>query len=124
MEVGAMEVGAMEGHEFDIQAMFDRGAHPARGSRGGLDGAPTTIAQDDGTPMRVKGKQFVPHGRKVVMAFPGGAGYGDPKARDKALVRTDLARGYISADCAMRDYGLSETEIKAVQDAVSKGEIV
>ncbi|MBM1816667.1 hydantoinase B/oxoprolinase family protein [Sulfitobacter pseudonitzschiae] len=119
-----MEVGAMEGHEFDIQAMFDRGAHPARGSRGGLDGAPTTIAQDDGTPMRVKGKQFVPHGRKVVMAFPGGAGYGDPKARDKALVRTDLARGYISADSAMRDYGLSETEIKAVQDAVSKGEIV
>ncbi|WP_431192008.1 hypothetical protein [Pseudosulfitobacter pseudonitzschiae] len=74
--------------------------------------------------MRVKGKQFVPHGRKVVMAFPGGAGYGDPKARDKALVRTDLARGYISADSAMRDYGLSETEIKAVQDAVSKGEIV
>lgn len=119
-----MEVGAMEGHEFDIQAMFDRGAHPARGSRGGLDGAPTTIAQDDGTPMRVKGKQFVPHGRKVVMAFPGGAGYGDPKARDKALVRTDLARGYISAESAMRDYGLSETEIKAVQDAVSKGEIV
>ncbi|KEJ95300.1 N-methylhydantoinase B [Pseudosulfitobacter pseudonitzschiae] len=119
-----MEVGAMEGHEFDIQAMFDRGAHPARGSRGGLDGAPTTIAQDDGTPMRVKGKQFVPHGRKVVMAFPGGAGYGDPKARDKALVRTDLARGYISADSAMRDYGLSETEIKAVQDTVSKGEIV
>lgn len=119
-----MEVGAMEGHEFDIQAMFDRGAHPARGSRGGMDGAPTTIAQDDGTPMRVKGKQFVPHGRKVVMAFPGGAGYGDPKARDKALVRTDLARGYISAESAMRDYGLSETEIKAVQDAVSKGEIV
>ncbi len=119
-----MEVGAMEGHEFDIQAMFDRGAHPARGSRGGLDGAPTTIAQDDGTPMRVKGKQFVPHGRKVVMAFPGGAGYGDPKARDKALVRTDLARGYISAESAMRDYGLSEAEIKAVQDAVSKGEIV
>ncbi|WP_028956901.1 hydantoinase B/oxoprolinase family protein [Sulfitobacter sp. 20_GPM-1509m] len=119
-----MEVGAMEGHEFDIQAMFDRGAHPARGSRGGLDGAPTTIAQDDGTPMRVKGKQFVPHGRKVVMAFPGGAGYGDPKARDKAMIRTDLARGYISAESAMRDYGLSETEIKAVQDAVSKGEIV
>ena len=119
-----MEVGAMEGHEFDIQAMFDRGAHPARGSRGGMDGAPTTIAQDDGTPMRVKGKQFVPHGRKVVMAFPGGAGYGDPKARDKALVRTDLARGYISAESAMRDYGLSEAEIKAVQDAVSKGEIV
>ncbi|MDU9004902.1 hydantoinase B/oxoprolinase family protein [Sedimentitalea todarodis] len=119
-----MEVGAMEGHEFDIQAMFDRGDHPARGSRGGLDGAPTTIAQDDGTPMRVKGKQFVPHGRKVVMAFPGGAGYGDPSERDTALVKRDLARGYISAETAARDYGLSQEDISTVQIAVRKGEVV
>ncbi|MGJ8545211.1 MAG: hydantoinase B/oxoprolinase family protein [Sulfitobacter sp.] len=119
-----MEVGAMEGHEFDIQAMFDRGDHPARGSRGGMDGAPTTIAQDDGTLMRVKGKQFVPYGRKVVMAFPGGAGYGDPKSRDKALVRRDLARGYISAQTAARDYGLGADDIAAVQAAVRKGEAV
>ena len=45
-----MEVGAQEGHEFDIQAMFDRVDHPARGRRGGGAGAPTTIAQDDGRP--------------------------------------------------------------------------
>ena len=112
----------MEGHEFDIQAMFDRGQHPARGSRGGLDGAPTTIALDDGTEMRVKGKQFVPHGRKVVMAFPGGAGYGDPKSRDKALVRRDLARGYISAETAARDYGLGAEEIREIEAAIRKGE--
>ncbi|MEO9778663.1 MAG: hydantoinase B/oxoprolinase family protein [Sedimentitalea sp.] len=117
-----MEVGAMEGHEFDIQAMFDRGDHPARGSRGGKDGAATTIAQDDGTPMRVKGKQFVPHGRKVVMAFPGGAGYGDPAQRDKAAVRRDLARGYISAETAARDYGLNQDDIIAVEAAVKNGE--
>src|SRR5262249_314159 len=30
-----MEVGARQGHEFDIQAMFDRVHHPARGRRGG-----------------------------------------------------------------------------------------
>ncbi len=119
-----MEVGAMEGHEFDIQAMFDRGDHPARGSRGGKNGASTTIAQDDGTPMRVKGKQFVPHGRKVVMAFPGGAGYGDPSLRDKAAVRRDLARGYISAEVAHREYGLAQSEINAVEAAVAKGEDV
>ncbi|MBO9429668.1 hydantoinase B/oxoprolinase family protein [Sulfitobacter sp. R18_1] len=119
-----MEVGAMEGHEFDIQAMFDRGDHPARGSRGGKNGASTTIAQDDGTPMRVKGKQFVPHGRKVVMAFPGGAGYGDPSLRDKAAVRRDLARGYISAEVAQRDYGLAQSEINAVEAAIAKGEDV
>ncbi|APE44971.1 5-oxoprolinase [Sulfitobacter alexandrii] len=117
-----MEVGAMEGHEFDIQAMFDRGQHPARGRNGGSDGAPTTIAQDDGTAMRVKGKQFVPHGRKVMMAFPGGAGYGDPAQRDKAQVRQDLARGYISDKVAAEVYGLDQSDIDAVAEAVRKGE--
>ena len=88
-----MEVGAQEGHEFDIQAMFDRSQHPARGRRGGSSGAPTTIAQDDGSAMRVKGKQFVPHGRKVVMAFPGGAGYGDPAERPKDACETRFGAG-------------------------------
>ena len=119
-----MEVGAMKGHEFDIQAMFDRSQHPARGRRGGKQGAATTIAQDDGAKMHVKGKQFVPHGRKVVMAFPGGAGYGAPADRDPALVKRDLARGYISAETAARDYGLSKGEIEAVEQAVRKGEAV
>ena len=117
-----MEVGAQEGHEFDIQAMFDRSQHPARGRRGGQNGAPTTIAQDDGTAMHVKGKQFVSHGRKVVMAFPGGAGYGDPADRPKDLVRRDLARGYISEETAKRDYGLSTEDIDAVRAAVAKGD--
>jgi len=100
-----MEVGAREGHEFDIQAMFDRVDHPALGRRGGGAGAATTIAQDDGTPMQGKGKQFVPHGRKVMMAFPGGAGYGDPSERPIALVKRDLGRGYISAQTAAKDSG-------------------
>ena len=117
-----MEVGAREGHEFDIQAMFDRVDHPALGRRGGLAGAPTTIAQDDGTAMRGKGKQFVPHGRRVMMAFPGGAGYGDPKDRPVAQVKRDLARGYISAATAVDVYGLDAADITAVQDAVTKGE--
>ncbi len=116
-----MEVGAQDGHEFDIQAMFDRGKHPARGRRGGRNGAPTTIAQDDGTPMHVKGKQFVPHGRRVVMAFPGGAGYGDPGDRPRDLVRRDLARGYISVAEAADDYGLTEEEIAAVMADVANG---
>ena len=119
-----MEVGAREGHEFDIQAMFDRVDHPAKGRRGGGAGAPTTIAQDDGAKMNGKGKQFVAHGRKVVMAFPGGAGYGDPKDRDAAQVKRDLARGYISAKTAAKAYGLSAEGIAAVEAAITKGEDV
>lgn len=117
-----MEVGAREGHEFDFQAMFDRVDHPARGRRGGGSGAPTTIGQDNGAPMRGKGKQFVPHGRRVMLAFPGGAGYGDPSERPVDLVKRDLARGYISAQVATRDYGLSEAEVEAVLADVKKGQ--
>ncbi len=117
-----MEVGAREGHEFDIQAMFDRGENPARGRRGGASGAPTTIARDDGGSMRLKGKQFVPHGKRVQMAFPGGAGYGNPGERAKEDVMRDLARGYISAEAAARDYGLNADDIAAVEALVKRGD--
>jgi N-methylhydantoinase B len=119
-----MEVGAAEGHEFDISAMFDRVNHPARGRGGGHDGAATTIALDDGTPMRGKGKQFVPHGRRVMLAFPGGAGYGDPMKRDPAAVRRDLARGYITASQAMNTYGLDKAEVGKLLTGLANGEDV
>lgn len=119
-----MEVGARDGHEFDFQAMFDRVDHPARGRMGGQNGAPTTIAQDDGAKMYGKGKQFVAHGRRVMLALPGGAGYGDASDRAPELVKRDLARGYISAEVAKADYGLSDEDTNAVLDAVQKGEAI
>ncbi len=116
-----MEVGAVEGHEFDFQAMFDRVDHPARGRQGGANGAPTTIARSDGSKMRGKGKQFVPHGQRVFLAFPGGAGFGDVADRDPALLRRDVARGYISAEAAIRDYGMSIADVADVEDKVKNG---
>ena len=106
-----MEVGAREGHEFDFSAMFDRVDHPARGRQGGKNGATMEIIRDDGEPMKGKGKQFVPAGRRVMLAMPGGAGYGDPAERDRSLVYRDLARGYISVEMAKQDYAMSDAEI-------------
>ena len=117
-----MEVGAVEGHEFDFSAMFDRVHYPARGRHGGGEGAPTQIVRSDGAAMRGKGKQFVPHGEKVMLSFPGGAGYGDPKTRDPKAVKRDLARGYISTETARDVYGLSDTDIDAVLAAARLGE--
>ena len=118
-----MEVGAREGHEFDLQAMFDRVDHPARGRRGGGPGAATTIGQDDGTPMQGKGKQFVPHGRRVMLAFPGGAGYGLAADRAPEMVRRDLALGYITEGFARLHYNMAPAEIADVLARASKGEI-
>ena len=117
-----MEVGARTGYEFDIQAMFDRIDHPARGRRGGSEGAATTIMRDDGVQMKGKGKQFVPDGCKVMMAFPGGAGYGSVSDRDLTLVKRDLARGYISERTAAKDYGLTMADIAKVRAAIAAGE--
>jgi N-methylhydantoinase B len=119
-----MEVGARDGYEFDFQAMFDRVDHPARGRQGGKNGAPTTISRDDGAAMRGKGKQFVPHGRKVMLAFPGGAGYGATSLRSKEMVKRDLLLGYISEETARVDYGLSESAIREVNEAIRNGEIL
>ncbi len=117
-----MEVGVADGYEFDFQAMFDRVKHPPHGRHGGHDGAVTTIARDDGTAMKGKGKQFVPAGQRVLLAFSGGAGYGNPADRDPALIRRDLAGGYISAETARRDYGISDDEIDAIEQAVARGD--
>jgi len=118
-----MEVGARAGYEFDIQAMFDRIDHPARGRRGGTSGAPTTIVRSDGAKMKGKGKQFVPHGEKVVMAFPGGAGYGAPQDRAQTQINRDLALGYISPDAAKTDYNMSDADIADILTRAEMGEI-
>jgi len=76
------------------------------------------------TPMKGKGKQFVPHGRRIVLSFPGGAGYGPSSERDPSIVRRDLARGYISAGSYIQDYGFSTADVKTVLDAVKRGEEV
>jgi len=117
-----MEVGARAGYEYDISAMLDRVSHPARGRRGGGDGALTTIERDDGQPMQGKGRQTVAHGHRIKMAFPGGAGYGAASERNPAAIARDLARGYISETSATEDYGLSAEEIEKVKASIVRGE--
>ncbi len=59
-----------------------------------------------------------------MLAFPGGAGYGKASDRDAKLVQRDLARGYISAQTAKQEYGMSQAEITAVLEATHNGEIL
>jgi N-methylhydantoinase B len=44
----------------------------------------------------------------VAIITPGAGGYGDPRARDRALVRRDLDEGVISDAVARDAYGLTE----------------
>ncbi len=47
---------------------------------------------------------------RMIARSPGGGGWGDPKKRDRALVRRDLRDGVISADAARRIYGLRDLD--------------
>lgn len=90
-----IELGPTEGYEFQFSCMFDRIDNPARGRWGGDDGAPGSVALDDGTPFRAKGKQLVPAGRRLILELPGGGGWGDPADRESTAVERDLLQGYV-----------------------------
>ena len=83
------------GHELHFNAMFDRIDYPARGRAGGHDGQPGRVHLDDGTPMKAKGRQRLPVGRRLVLELPGGGGFGAPEERDAQANTRDFVMGYV-----------------------------
>jgi N-methylhydantoinase B len=93
-----VEVGGRRGESFEVLAMYERVATPARGRDGGADGAAGQVALSSGARLRGKGLQRIPAGDRLLLHVPGGAGLGDPAGRDPKAVRVDLAEGLVSAD--------------------------
>jgi N-methylhydantoinase B len=91
-----IEIAPRDGHELHFNAMFDRIDHPARGRHGGSPGSPGAVRLDDGTKMRAKGRQTLPHGRRLVLELPGGGGFGPPEKRDPEASARDVDLGYVS----------------------------
>jgi N-methylhydantoinase B len=103
-----MEIGAKGDAEYAVNAIFDRVANPPKGREGGGEGAAGWVGLNDanGTPLRTKGFQIIPKGRRLLLKLPGGGGMGDPKARDPELVKRDVADGLISKQAARDLYGV------------------
>jgi N-methylhydantoinase B len=105
------------GQDVEIELTGDRGAmlsllvervrHPARGVLGGAPGATSRVVwngRDVGFPL--KGKSPIAASDRLRVRYPGGGGFGDPRERDRAAVRTDLEAGLISEAAAREVYGL------------------
>jgi N-methylhydantoinase B len=99
-----MEISTKGELEFAVNASFDRIAHAPKGREGGGDGAPGVVTLKSGKTLRTKGLQIIPDGDRLVLELPGGAGMGDPVARDPALVERDVRDGLVSTDKARALY--------------------
>ena len=90
---------------------------PAFGLFGGKEAGLNFIRLNypDGQTVVPKNKDLitgVPKGTVYHQVASGGGGYGNPKKRDRKLLREEVRNGVISKDAAMRDYGMTDTDFK------------
>ena len=89
-----MEIGNREDRPFNISATYERTQHAPRGRSGGGDGATGRLTlKQSGEPVKPLGRSKIPAGERLVMEFPGGAGFGDPAERDPTKSAADEQSG-------------------------------
>ena len=92
--------------------VMDHGRTGPQGALGGADGAVNVVEVTRGgalhVPPHLSKEQDIPlaPGDRVRVRTPGGGGYGDPFARDPALVAEDVAEGRYSAAEAEQLFGV------------------
>ncbi len=68
-----------------------------------------TVQEEFGTVSKGKFSDLkVRQGDQILMRTPGGGGYGNPKERDRELVKRDLENGFVTEKSARENYGYQE----------------
>jgi N-methylhydantoinase B len=98
------------GTSMEVMYASDGSINPARGARGGGDGAPAGQFRrtTDGTVAALQPYErvMVAPGETVISVCCSGGGYGQPLERDPELVRADIVEGWITPDRARDVYGV------------------
>jgi N-methylhydantoinase B len=93
-----------------VQTNVDRTKYPPWGVQGGKDARPgcvTVYKAEGGSEIISKVRGYpLKAGDKVVLETGGGGGWGPPEERSIDLIRRDIARGYVTPEGAVRDYGV------------------
>lgn len=88
---------------------FNKTQFPPKGVAGGGAGARARFVVRVGTDREYETKASarveMRAGERFLLQSAGGGGYGDPRQRDRAALRRDIAEGYVTPDAALRDYG-------------------
>ncbi|MEO3471687.1 hydantoinase B/oxoprolinase family protein [Roseomonas sp. CAU 1739] len=112
--VGAIyEIEALAPGETEVALLGERGRFAPFGVTGGAAGAMNTFRWDgeDGPhtpPMASKVVGVaIRQGARLRLESPGGGGWGDPHARPVEAIARDIRLGHVSAEAAIRDYGVT-----------------
>ncbi len=89
-----------------VVLLGDRERHPAQGLLGGGSGYGATAVRSDGVVVPLKSDSSLPAGEHVTISFAGGGGYGPPQQRSRDAVDADVSQGFVSAEAALRHYGV------------------
>ena len=95
------------GQPVTILGMGNRTMFPAKGLFGGGEGT-LRVHAIDGKPVHAKGRIEVAPEARITVTEAGGAGFGDPKERDRDAVAFDVANGFVSRQAAQEVYGWQE----------------
>jgi N-methylhydantoinase B len=111
-----IEIGNSMDEAFQCSGAFERVRFPAKGFDGGQPGAPGYVGLASGAQLPGKGRHVVPKGDRIVIQSPGGGGLGNPRERDRGVVRRDLEHELISPAMARDDYGYAPDAEAAIRD--------
>ena len=91
-----VELASLDGVPFTFSATYERTVHPARGREGGGDGRPGELRLlGRGEPVKPIGQTEVPAGERLLIAFPGGGGFGPPEQRSAAAIEAEVRAGLV-----------------------------
>jgi len=93
--------------KWSVSSIADRTVYPAPGLVGGQAGAVGELVLSNGSRPNPKALLDLKTEDTVHINLPGGGGYGNPFRRDPEKVRWDVIEGYITAEAAQKNYGVS-----------------
>jgi N-methylhydantoinase B len=101
----------------------DRTKDPPWGLNGGKPGAvnEALLVRSDSTEQKLLKATGVPMqpGDRLVFRTAGGGGWGDPRLRGRREIADDVAKGYVSAEAARRDYGFDAAR-ESIHDSAAE----
>ena len=101
-----IELSSAIDEEIMLFLSVERVNTPAKGRRGGKDGAKGRIRlREGGDDIPSKGEFRIAPGDTLVFETPGGGGFGVPQARSRTALQRDIAAGHVSVDAAKSCYG-------------------